>query len=481
MFFDILSITPQLLWCIASITMLVHLHNPHTYQSTLNYDRISLWVFLIGIGILFAILMFHNSITYNQYIDISPATEIANIVLSMIMMGGILLGRTLHKHRSEHPPELYPTLLLHTSFLTLMIATSSLWVLMILITLSLLTSKIIFKSMAYHNVDAVIDNHRLTGISCILFLLIGVALLNSNNIPLFLSDIMTYQTITDSSLSIKVGIGAIITALILWLGVVPMHSWINDSLNKINEECSIYTIIAERFVATIILVKIFSFAWVDIAQNWHGYLLFFAIPSMVFGAYKTLTATGLRGILAGGIITQNGFILMMLSTYDTHTFYIILPYLIITTIAFWCCAVFCSLAYRRGRMVDNLIDISGVLENYPWRSIVLLIGIFTLAGIPPTSGFWLKMGVYFSALNNVSSLVKYGAILCLILTAIGYLRVVVAVYFGSHRCVLDSSQNAPLVIITSCICALLVIAFFSPFVLQEWLQYAHKILIYQPN
>ena len=131
-------------------------------------------------------------------------------------------------------------------------------------------------------------------------------------------------------------------------------------------------------------------------------------------------------------------------------------------------------------MVDSLSDISGVLENYPWRSVVLLIGVFTLAGIPPTSGFWLKMGVYFSALNNISPVVKFSVILCLILTAVGYLRVVVAVYFGANRRVLDSSQNTPLVIIASVMCILLITAFFSPFIVQEWLDHAHQILIGQP-
>ena len=473
---DVLFITPQLLWCLVSLWMLVRLKSPHTYQSILNYDKITLGVLLLGILIFVETLFLQMTVSYHRYLDPSPMTQIANIILSLIIVGGVLLGRTLHKHRSEHAPELYPTLLLHASFLTLMIASANLWMLLFLIALSLLTSKVIFTSMAYDNIDTVIDNHRLTGVSSMLLLLIGAALLQSNNIPLLFSDMMTYQTVTDSSLSINVGIGAILTAMILWLGVVPMHNWIDEGLNKINEECSVYTVIAERFVATIILVKIFSFAWVEMAQNWQGYLLFFAMPSLFYGAYKTLTAEGLRGILAGGFITQNGFILVMLSTRDESAFLIILPYLMITTIAFWCCVVFCSLAYRRGRMVDNLTDISGVLENYQWRSIVLLIGIFTLAGIPPTSGFWLKLGVYFSALNNVSAVVTYAVIICLILTAIGYLRVVVAVYFGSSRRILDSSQNAPLVIVTSCMCALLIAAFFVPFVLQEWLMHAHMIL-----
>ena len=475
--FDILFIAPQLLWGCVSLWMLARLKSPHTYQSVLNYDKITLGVFLLGIVIFVGNLMLPTPVVYHRYIDASPMIQIANIMLSIIIVGGVLLGRTLHKHRSEHDPELYPALLLHASVLTLMIASTNLWGLLILIALSLLTSKIIFKSMAYDNIDHVIDNHRLVGVSSMLFLLIALALLNSNNIPLFFSDIMTYQTVTDNSLSIKVGIGALLTAMTLWLGVVPLHSWIGESMHKINEECSVYTVIAERFVATIILIKIFSFAWVDMAENWQGYLLFFAMPSMVFGAYKTLTATGLRGILSGGFITQNGFILMMLSTGDEKSLLIILCYLVLTTVAFWCCTVFCSLAYRRGRMVDSLSDISGVLENYGWRSIVLLIGIFTLAGIPPTSGFWLKMGVYFSALNHTSPLVTYGVIICLILTAVGYLRVVAAVYFGSQRRILDSSQNAPLVIVTSCMCALLMLAFFSPFILQEWIDHARAILI----
>ena len=475
--FDILAITPQMLWAIVSLWMLARLQSPHSYQSILNYDKISLVMLLLGIAIFVAILFLKIPIGYNRYIDISPMTQIANITLSTLIVGGVLLGRTLHKHRSEHDPELYPTLLLHTAFLTLMIATSSLLGLMVLIALSLPTTKIIFRSMAYAPIDSVIDNHRLTGVSSILFLLIAVALLNGNNIPLFFSDIMTYQTVTDSSLSIKIGIGALLTAIILLLGVVPMHSWIGESLNKINEECSVYTVIAERFVATVILVKIFSFAWVDMAQNWQGYLLFFAVPSMIWGAYMTLTAGGLRSILTGGFITQNGFILIMLSTRDGGAFYIILPYLMVTTVAFWCCVVFCSLAYRRGRMVDSLTDISGVLDNYGWRSLVLLIGLFTLAGIPPTSGFWLKMGVYYSALNNVSYVVMYSVIACLILTAIGYLRVVAAVYFGSTRRILDSSQNAPLMIVTSCMCVLLMAAFFVPFVIQDYLAYAHRILV----
>ncbi|HRK56279.1 MAG TPA: NADH-quinone oxidoreductase subunit N, partial [Burkholderiaceae bacterium] len=169
-------------------------------------------------------------------------------------------------------------------------------------------------------------------------------------------------------------------------------------------------------------------------------LIFLAVASLAVGNLAAIAQTNLKRMLAYSTIAQMGFVILaMLSgvinatpadtanAYSAGLFYVI-TYTLTTLGTF---GVMLLLA-RDGFECDQIADLRGLNKRSPWFAFVMLILMFSLAGIPPTVGFFAKLSVLQALLGEGSGDLLWLAVVAVLFSLVGafyYLRVVKTMYF----------------------------------------------------
>jgi NADH-quinone oxidoreductase subunit N len=159
---------------------------------------------------------------------------------------------------------------------------------------------------------------------------------------------------------------------------------------------------------------------------------------MALGNIVAIAQSNLKRMLAYSTISHMGFFLLgMLSAnpngYGSAMFYIMV-YATMSAAGFG----MIILLSRAGFEAENLEDFKGLNQRHPWYALVMLIVMFSMAGVPPTAGFFAKFMVIQSVVNAGMAWLAVAAVLFSVIGAFYYLRVVKLMYFDAP------TDNAPI-------------------------------------
>ncbi len=163
--------------------------------------------------------------------------------------------------------------------------------------------------------------------------------------------------------------------------------------------------------------------------DWQGMLVILSILSMALGNIIAIAQTNLKRMLAYSTISHVGFILLGILSgnidgYAAAMFYT-LTYALMSLGGFG----MIILLARSGFEAENIDDFKGLNQRSPWFAFMMLILMFSMAGVPPTVGFWAKLSV-LKAIIHIDML--WLALLGVFFSIIGvyyYLRIVKVMYF----------------------------------------------------
>ena len=123
---------------------------------------------------------------------------------------------------------------------------------------------------------------------------------------------------------------------------------------------------------------------------------------------------------------------------------------------FFCCLFMLK---RENIFFDNLEDLSGLSKNHPVISLCLLILLFSLAGIPPTAGFFAKFYIFMSVLEESMYFLAIVGLLSTVISAFYYLRIIKIIYFDSPKEQYDKDHDIGLKV-TLAFSTLLILLYF---------------------
>ncbi|TAK76819.1 MAG: NADH-quinone oxidoreductase subunit NuoN [Gammaproteobacteria bacterium] len=223
----------------------------------------------------------------------------------------------------------------------------------------------------------------------------------------------------------------VISGLIFKFGAVPFHMWVPDVYQGASTPTTLFIASAPKVAAFAITLRILVQAMPSLSVNWAHLLMVMAILSMFLGNVLAIAQSNLKRMLAYSSIAHIGYTLLGIlagpnstSGYSAAMFYIS-TYVLVAAGAF---AVI-TLMSNEGIDFDKLEDYRGLNARNPWLAFMMLLILFSMAGIPPTVGFFAKLGL-LEAL--VQAHLVWLAVLALVFALIGayyYLRVVMLMYF----------------------------------------------------
>jgi NADH-quinone oxidoreductase subunit N len=233
------------------------------------------------------------------------------------------------------------------------------------------------------------------------------------------------------------GLVFVVAGVAFKLGVVPFHMWIPDVYQGAPTPVTLVIGSGPKIAAFAMAVRLLVNGLPDLAPDWQQMLALLAILSIALGNITAIAQSNLKRMLAYSAIAHMGFMLLGLlsgyvggnwlnrtDAYAGAVFYMVI-YTAMTVGAF---GMLIYLSHA-GFECENLDDMKGLNRRHPWYAFLMLIIMFSLAGIPPTAGFYAKLVVFQAAVAAGHVWLAVAAVLLSLVGAFYYLRVVKLMYF----------------------------------------------------
>ena len=257
-------------------------------------------------------------------------------------------------------------------------------------------------------------------------------------------------------LGLVFGLVFVIVGVGFKFGAVPFHMWIPDVYHGAPTPVTMFIGAAPKIGSFIVAIRLLAEGLDAMVASWQEMLTILAILSMALGSLVAIAQTNLKRMLAYSTISHVGFILLGILAGTTEGYraamFYTLTYVIVSTGSF---GVILLLS-RRGFEADELSDYKGLNRKSPWFAAVMLMLMFSTAGVPPFVGFWAKLAVLGAVVDVGMSWLAVVAVIFSVIGAFFYLRLIKLMYFdeptdthaieagGAMRAVLSANGLAAL-------------------------------------
>lgn len=211
------------------------------------------------------------------------------------------------------------------------------------------------------------------------------------------------------------------------VSAVPFHLWTADVYEGSPVAVTAYLSVVSKGAVFFIFIQVLYTVFSPLAVNWYKILMLLSVLSMTVGNLFALRQEKLKRLLAFSSIAQSGFILAGLigssRTGSASVVYFILIYIFSNLGAF---GVVSLVSAQTGR--ETISDYKGFYANNKVLSWVMAISLFSLAGIPPTAGFFGKFFLLMAAAGKGNYIFISIAAANMVISLYYYLMVVKAIF-----------------------------------------------------
>lgn len=225
------------------------------------------------------------------------------------------------------------------------------------------------------------------------------------------------------------GLIFIVAGLAFKLALVPFHMWAPDVYEGAPLSVTLLLSTAPKIAALAFMIRLLTIALPMLSDQWQTLLLIMALLSIIMGNLFAVVQTNIRRLLAYSAISHMGFavfgIFVATASGYASALYYILIYVLMTVAAFGLLV----LLSRGGLEIENVDDLKGLNQRNPWAAAMMMIIMFSMAGVPPTAGFFIKLTVLKSLIDVHMTWVAVVAVLFAVIGAYYYIRIVKVMYF----------------------------------------------------
>ncbi len=236
------------------------------------------------------------------------------------------------------------------------------------------------------------------------------------------------------------GLVFVVAGLAFKFGAAPFHMWVPDVYHGAPTAVTLLIAGAPKLAAFGMTMRLLVEGMLGLATDWQQMLSVLAVLSLLIGNLAAIAQTNLKRMLAYSAIAQIGFMLLALTAgvvsgntlsagnaYSSALFYMVVY--VLTTLGTFGLIM---LLARQGFECDEISDLAGLNQRSPWMAGVMAVFMFSLAGIPPTAGFYAKLSVLQALITTNQPHHLWLAVFAVLISLVGafyYLRIVKLMYF----------------------------------------------------
>lgn len=261
----------------------------------------------------------------------------------------------------------------------------------------------------------------------------------------------------------------LLTGFAFKISVVPFHLWTADVYEGAPVPVTSFLSVVSKGAALFIFITALYKMFGQISESWTMALMVLSAVTMTIGNFFAIRQNNIKRFLAFSSITQAGYILIGVAAGTeasmASVIYFVLIYIFSNLAAFTVVSV---ISIRTGK--EEIGDYNGLHKTNPLLSLALLLALFSLAGIPPTAGFFGKLFLMISGASKGMIALVIIASLNMVISLYYYLRVVKAMYIDKNEQPIEwlkssATEKTGLVI---CVAGILVTGLLS--VIYEYIQ-----------
>lgn len=229
------------------------------------------------------------------------------------------------------------------------------------------------------------------------------------------------------------------------LAAVPFHMWAPDVYQGAPSSVTLFISTAPKIAALGMALRVLTIGLPEITAQWQQIILVMALLSAGIGNLLAVVQNRIKRLLAYSAISHVGFALFGILAATPEGYSAALYYILIYSLMLAAGFGLIVLMSNHGMEIDSVDDLKGLNRRNPWLAFMMLIVMFSMAGVPPTVGFFTKLMV-LKALVDVH--LTWVAILGLLFTVMGayyYIRIVKIMYFDkpldTQQIVIGKSNN----------------------------------------
>ncbi len=235
------------------------------------------------------------------------------------------------------------------------------------------------------------------------------------------------------------------------LGVAPFHMWLPDVYHGAPTPVTTFIAAASKLAAFGMAFRLLETGMGDLVQQWQLILAVLATVSLVIGNLVAIVQTNFKRLMAYSTISHMGYLLLGLSAagpegYAAAMFYAVC-YALMAVAAF---GVMMAMS-RAGFECEEISDFKGLNQKAPWMAFLMMLAMFSLAGVPPLFGFWAKVLVLEAAIHAGMLWLAIVGIIAAFVGLYYYLQVIKVMYFDNPEegSLLAAKPDRPLRLVLS--------------------------------
>jgi NADH-quinone oxidoreductase subunit N len=387
----------------------------------------SMAIFLAGLGVVITLstVRLEGSIASGAY-RVDLFSQIFKGLLSMGFFLVVCLCSNLNGIHEARHSEFY--LLLVTSTLGMMLLVSSVELLTLYVALELssysLYALVPLRSGDGQQMEAGIK-YFLCGIATSALMLFGLASLFAATQTTLLSELTPKLPALLNTPMAFIGLLLTLCGFFFKLALFPFHVWAPSVYQGAANQVTAFVATATKVTAMAMIVRLVAMA--DGNASLSRVLIALALFSMTYGNLVALIQKDFKRLLAYSAITHAGYVLIGILTMNSAGYAAALFYaLAYLTMTFTCFLVVVKVA-SDGRNLA-IVQLAGLHHRSPLLAMALLVGIFSLGGIPPTIGFTGKFLVFTAAMQRGYFLLVLIAMINVVVSLYYYVQVIKAAF-----------------------------------------------------
>ena len=425
---------------------------------TRNTALFAVSIFFLGTAVAALVLPSHGSVFGGMFIT----TPLISIEKSILLLATFIISLQAFGWLSHHRNYLEFYMLLISILLGMFIMISAGHFLTFYLGLEMAT--IPLAALSAYDIDKPQSGEA--GMKLILssafssgILLMGISLMYGTCGSLYFDEVRA--AFAGSTLQM-VGFVFLVTGFAFKISVVPFHLWTADVYEGSPVAVTAFLSVVSKGAAVFIFLGTLYHVFGSIAGAWTYLLVILAVATMVIGNLFAIRQQNIKRFLAFSSITQAGYILVGMASGTMQgtasVVYFLLVYLFSNLAAFMVVSV---ISDQTGK--ENISDYNGLYQTNPRLSIAMMLALFSLAGIPPTAGFFGKWFLLASGMSTGLMLLILIASLNLVISLYYYLRVVKAMFIDKNENPVATlrSSNAARIGLIICTAAIIGTGFFS--------------------
>lgn len=469
---------PEILLALGSlVALMVGVFTKENYRSTQNTTK----AFVMATGVLLLAIFWSEPHIVGR--EIFQSHQLKHLLKLLLLFGTLFLLFTIHHAASKetvHKPELPVLIGLSVVGMMIMIGAEDFLTLFMGIELQSLALYILVGFRRDHapSSEAALKYFVLGVVSSGIFLL-GVSYLYGVSGSIAFEAIGdTLRVMTPLPPVALFGSVLVILSLFFKLSLVPFHLWVPDVYEGSPTVVTTFLSTLPKLAVLGVFFNLLTSIFLIHLPLTQTLIAVAAVLSMVLGALGGLLQTNVKRLMGYSAIGNMGYAMigfLLPTPAGAYTAFVYASIYIITTFAFFACLCYLQ---DRERHIVVVEDLSGLWSRAPGVSIVMLLLLFSLAGIPPLAGFMGKLYVFRSGLEAGFTLVAVVGVLTSVIAAGYYLRLVKAIMIDVPKVnyrLYNIDKRAALLMASICT-GILILLFVRPALFLSSLEHAFHVL-----